>query len=90
MRNDANITKVLWQIQEHLEEGLIFVAPEIRDYYHELVYTLNSLTDDFLSGDSRHRLFNEHLGRLADLEAGRIDDVYKSFFIVKGLIEYHF
>jgi hypothetical protein len=79
---------VLWQIQEHLEEGLVFVTPEIREYYKGLVYNLNSLADDCLYGDSRHRYFNEHLNKLANLDHCTIDDVYKSFFVVKGLIKF--
>jgi hypothetical protein len=88
MRNDAKITKVLWQIQELLEEGLIFVAPDIREHYQHLVSRLNSETDGFLSQDRRRAYFNEHLDKLARVGDGPVDDVYKSFFVVKGLIEF--
>ena len=88
MKNDAKITKVLWQIQELLEEGLIFVAPDIREYYQELVSTLDSLTDGFLSEDRRYVYFNEHLDKLAKVEEETIDEVYKSFFVVMGLLKF--
>jgi hypothetical protein len=88
MKNDAKITSVLWQIQEHLEEGLIFVAPEVREYYRELVSSLNSLTDGFLSEDHRRGYFSEHLDKLARVGDGPVDEVYKSFFVVKGLIKF--
>jgi len=89
MKNDATITKVLWQIQELLEEGLIFAVPDIREYYRELVSKLDTLTDGFLpEDDHRYVYFNEHLDKLARVEDRPIDEVYKSFFVVMGLLKF--
>jgi hypothetical protein len=90
MKNDPKINRVLWQIQALLEEELIFAAPELGEYYHELVASLNALASARVSGDSRAGCVFQHLKRLADLEATRMDELYRSFFIVKGLLTYRF